>query len=188
MRVVHAAGPIPAVLHHADGAALELDDRDRLVFALRATRVHLGRHLRVHALHLRLAEEPPAERDAVAAEVHDGAAARLFDVPEPVGVRAGVLLALLHEMNASERALVRHLLRLDVFRREEQLLGVEQEHAGLRARVDHRVGFLESHAERLLADDVLAGRGGVDGDAARGGDSGAVIETISTCGSRSISR
>ena len=119
--------------------------------------LHLRRELRVHALHFRLAEEPPAERDAVAAEVHERAAARLLDVPEPVGVRAGVLLALLHEMDAPERAFVRHLLRLDVLRREEQLLGVEQQHAGLGARVDHRVRFLERDAERLLADDVLSG-------------------------------
>ena len=120
--------------------------------------------LRVDALHLLLAEEPPAESDAVAAEVHQRPAARLIDVPEPVGVRARVLLSLLHDVDATERAFVRHLLRLHVLRREEQLLGVEQQHARLRARLDHRVGFLERDAERLLADDVLAGARRVDRD------------------------
>jgi hypothetical protein len=73
-----------------------------------------------------------------------------------------VLLSLLDQMDPSERALVRHLLRLDVLRREEELLGVEEEDAGLRARIDHRVGLLERDAERLLADDVLPRQRGFD--------------------------
>src|SRR2546430_3278121 len=55
-------------------------------------------------------------------------------------------------------------LRLDVFGREEQLLGVEQQYAGLAAGVDHRIGFLQRHAERFFADDVLPRVGGVDRD------------------------
>ena len=98
------------------------------------------------------------------AEVHQRAAPRLVDVPEPVGVRPGVLLPLLHEMDAPERPLVGHLLRLHVLRREEQLLRVEQQHAGLGAGVDHRVRFLERHAERLLAHDVLPRARRVDRD------------------------
>ena len=70
----------------------------------------------------------------MAAQVHQRAAAGLLDVPEPVGVRAGVLLALLDEVDVAERALVRHLLRLHVLRREEQLLGVHEEHALRRGR------------------------------------------------------
>ena len=136
--------------------------------------MHLRRQLRVHALDLRLAEEPPAESDAVAAEIHDRTTARLCDVPEPGRVWAGVLLALLDQMDTTERAFVGHLFRLHVFRCEEQLLGVEQQHTRSAAGVDHRVGFLECDAQRLLADDVLAGLRRVDRDlrmqAVRGGD------------------
>ncbi len=75
-----------------------------------------------------------------------------------------MLFSLLHQVDSPEGSLVRHLLRLHVFRREEQLLGVEQQHARLGARVDHRVGFLERDTQRLFANDVLAGFGGVDRD------------------------
>src|SRR5690349_666152 len=124
--------------------------------------MHLRRQLRVYALHVRHAEEPPAKGDAMAAEIHERAAAGLLDVPEPVGVRTVVLLTLLHEMDATEGALVRHLLRLHVLWGEEKLLRVQQQYIGLPARVDHLVGLLEGDAERLLADDVLPGAGGVD--------------------------
>ena len=73
-----------------------------------------------------------------------------------------MLLALLHQVHAAECTLVRQLLRLHVFRREEQLLGVEQQHARFAARVDHRVGLLDGHTQRLLAHHVLAGLGGVE--------------------------
>src|SRR2546423_3659687 len=86
--VVHAARAIPAAFDHPHCAVIELDDRDRFVLALGAIGMHLRRHLRVHGLDLRLAERPPAERDAVAAEVHDRATPRLCDVPEPGRVRA----------------------------------------------------------------------------------------------------
>ena len=125
-------------------------------------RIHLGRKLRIHTLYSWLAEEPPAEGDTVATQVHERAAARLLDVPEPVGVRSRVLLALLYQVDSPEGAFVRHLLCLDVFRREEKLLGVEKEDAGPGAGIDHRVGFLERDAKRLLADDMLSGRRGVD--------------------------
>ena len=74
-------------------------------------------------------EEPAAERDAVAAHVHEDAAARARDVPEPVGVRPEVLLALLDEVDLAEGAFPRHLLGLDVLGREEELLGVHEEDA-----------------------------------------------------------
>ena len=75
-----------------------------------------------------------------------------------------MFLALFDQVDAAECALIRHLLRLHVFRRKEQLLGIEQQHARLRAGVDHRIGFLERHAQRLFAHDVLAGSGGIDRD------------------------
>src|SRR6266498_360522 len=66
-------------------------------------------------------------------------------------MRAGMFLSLLYEVHAAERSLISHLLRLHIFRRKEQLFGVEQQHARLATCVDHRVRFLEGHAERLLA-------------------------------------
>src|SRR3989442_10634602 len=104
---------------------LEFHDGDRFILALRAIAMHLRRHVRVHAFDLGFAEEPPAKGDTVTAEVHDRAAAGLFDVPEPGRVRAGVLLALLDEVHAAERPFVRHLFRFHVLRREEQLLLVQ---------------------------------------------------------------
>ena len=72
--VVHAAGPIPAALDHADRSGREFNDREGFVLTLGAIPMHLRCHLRVDALDLRLAEEPPAEGDAVTSQVHDGAA------------------------------------------------------------------------------------------------------------------
>ena len=100
----------------------------------------------------------------MAAEIHQRAPARPLDIPEPVGVRSGVLLALLHEVDATERALVRHPLRLDVLRREEQLLGVQQQDARPRAGVDHRVSLFQGETERFLTNDVLARACGLDRD------------------------
>src|SRR6266850_7389254 len=71
---------------------------------------------------------------------------------KPISVRAGMFLTLFHEVHPAERSFISHLLRLHVLRRKEQLLGVEQQHARLAADVDHRVRFLEGHAQRLFAD------------------------------------
>src|SRR4029077_8594782 len=77
-------------------------------------------------------------------------------------MRARVLLALFHEMNAAESAFIRHLLRLHVLWREEELLSVEKKNTGLGARVDHRVGFLERDGQRFLANNVFSSCGGLD--------------------------
>ena len=74
-----------------------------------------------------LAVDPAGELDAVAAHVHQHAAARPLGIPEPVGVRAEVLLALADQVHRAERALVGELLRPHVLRREAELLGVHQE-------------------------------------------------------------
>src|SRR5207253_5844754 len=65
--VIHSTRTVPAVLDHADGAVLELDNRYRLVVAFRPSGVDLCRKMRVHAFDVLLAEKPPAERDAVTA-------------------------------------------------------------------------------------------------------------------------
>jgi hypothetical protein len=75
-----------------------------------------------------------------------------------------VLLTLFHDMDTTKGAFIGHLLRLDVLRRKEELFGIEKQDASLVARLDHRVRFLERHTERFLADDVLAGACGVNGD------------------------
>ena len=78
-------------------------------------------------------------------------------------VRAEVLLALLDQVDLAERAFVGHPLGLHVLGREEQFLGIHQQHALPAAGVDHHVGLFQRHAQRLLADDVLAGVGDIDG-------------------------
>ena len=75
-----------------------------------------------------------------------------------------MFLALFHEVHPAKCAFIRHLLRLDVFRREEQLLGIQQQDAGVATRVDHRIGFLERHTHGFFANDVLTGFGGIDRD------------------------
>ena len=81
----------------------------------------------------------------MAAHVHEDATAGFVDIPEPVGVRAGMLLALLHQIHFAERTLIRHLFRLEIFRRKEQLFGVRQHDALLLADLDHVVGLFERH-------------------------------------------
>src|SRR5437016_12876541 len=115
--VVHTARPVPAALDHPHGTVLELDERDRFVFTLRALSVDLRRHLRVDTLDAWLAEEPPAERDSVAPQVHDRAAARLLHVPKPLRVRTRLLLPLLPQVHATEGPFIRQLLRLHVDRK-----------------------------------------------------------------------
>ena len=98
----------------------------------------------------------------MATEVHQRAAAGLIDVPEPVGVRARVLLRLFDEVNAAEGPFIGHLFRLHVFRCEEQLLGVQQQHTGLLAGVEHCVRLLERDAKRFFTHHVFPGARRID--------------------------
>src|SRR5262249_48046544 len=140
-----------------DGAVLELQYAEAVVLALGPVAVELGAHLAINTPHRRAIEEPPAEGDAMAAHVHERAAARPAHVPEPGAMRARVAFTLLHQMDASEGPLLRHLLGLGVFRNEGQLLAIHKKHAVSPADIDHLLRLLEAEAERLLADDVLAG-------------------------------
>ena len=72
-------------------------------------------------------------------------------------------LALLDQVDLAERPLVGHSLGLHVLGREEQFFGIHQQHPLAAADVDHLVGLFQGHAQRLFADDMLAGMGGVDG-------------------------
>ena len=68
-----------------------------------------------------------------------------------------VLLRLLEQVDLPQGALVHELLQADVLGGKAELLGVHQLDALLLAGGDHRVGFPQVQAERLLADHVLAG-------------------------------
>src|ERR1700683_439432 len=70
--------------------------------------VDVGAHLAVDGFDRRAAEEPVGEGDAVAAEVHQRAAAAAVDVPEPVAVRGEMFFALLDEINFAEGTGVGH--------------------------------------------------------------------------------
>jgi hypothetical protein len=95
----------------------------------------------------------------MAPEIHQRAAARAIYIPEPLAVRAEVLLALLHEVNFSEGAGVGHFLGFEIFWGEEKLFAVHQQDAVFFRDGDHLFAFFNGHRQRLLADDVLA-RGG----------------------------
>ena len=132
------------------------------VRCLVAHRVHRGPDV----LHDGVAAQHPAEPpERVAAHVHQHAAAGLVDVPEPVAVRARVLLQLLQHVDVADRALAHQLPHALVLRREAQLLGVHQLPAVLAAHGNHLVGLLERHAQGLLDDHVLAGACGGERDA-----------------------
>ena len=76
------------------------------------SRVNVGAHLAIDRLDGGAAQKPVAEGDAVAAEVHEGAAAGAVDVPEPFAVRAEMFFALLDEIDFSEGAGIGHFFRL----------------------------------------------------------------------------
>jgi Mg/Co/Ni transporter MgtE len=56
-------------------------------------------------------------------------------------MRPVVFFRLLDQERLAERTLVHQLLRAHVLGREQQLLGVQQQHAFFTARCDHLVGF-----------------------------------------------
>ena len=76
-------------------------------------------------------------------------------------MRAEMFLALLHQVNFAERALVRHFFHFHVFRGEQQLFGIHEQYARFLADVDHLVGFFQRHGQRLLAHHMLARIGDV---------------------------
>src|SRR6185312_9320323 len=109
------------------------------------------------------AKKPVAKRDSVAAEVHQRAAAGALHIPEPIAVRAEVLFTLLDEVDLAEAALIGHFFGLNVFRREEELFRIGQQHAFALAGIDHLVCFGERYAKRLFANHVFPGVREIDG-------------------------
>src|SRR5262245_60683982 len=96
------------------------------------------------------------------AHVHQHAAARLIDIPEPVAMRTGMLLELLQQVDVTYGAFLGEMPDTLVLRREAQFLGVHQLAAMLAAHRNHVVRFFERYRQRFLDDDVLAGTGGGD--------------------------
>src|SRR6266851_1835006 len=100
--VVHPAGLGPALLRDRGGAALELQEQDRVVLPARARAVQARAHLGIDGLDPRAAEHPSKELDGVTAHVHGDTAAGALDVPEVVGMGTVVLLGLLDQRGAAE--------------------------------------------------------------------------------------
>ena len=86
---IHAAAEGPAHLELADGAALELDQGNAVVFGL--DRVD-QRILPAHHFHgpVVLADKVADDLDAMAAQVNNCPAASLLNIPEPGAVRTGM--------------------------------------------------------------------------------------------------
>jgi hypothetical protein len=135
-----------------------------VVLAARLVAVDEDAEVRRNALDRRLAEHPAGVFDGVAAHVQKDAAARTVDVPEPRHVRPEMLFALLDQEDIAQGALVDQFLRPNVLGREAQLLGVQKQDPRPATGVDHLVGFFKRPAQGLLAQDVLAGPGRVQGD------------------------
>src|SRR5260370_35010563 len=93
--------------------------------------MNVGAHLAIDGFDWRAPEKKIADGDAVAAEIHERAAAGAIDVPKPGAVRAKMLFALLDEIDFSERAGGGHFLGLQIFWRDERLFPVHQQDAVL---------------------------------------------------------
>lgn len=112
------------------------------------------------------------------AHVDERAAAGAVDLPEPVGVGAGVGLDLADEVRLPELAAADEGGGAFVHGGEEEVFGAGEEDAGAIAGVDHVARGGQTVGQRFLAEDVLPGGCGGDGDGCvevvGGGDSDGV--------------
>ena len=81
--VIHPATPPPAVLNNANCTAIKFQNAESLVVSPRLVGVNVCAHLAVHGLDRGAPEEPVAESDPVATEIHQRAAAAAIHIPEP---------------------------------------------------------------------------------------------------------
>ena len=125
---VHPATERPADLELAHRAALEPDQRDRVVLGLDRMdeRVRPAHHLDGPVL---LAHVRADDLDAVAAEIDDRAAARLRRVPEPRAVWAGVSLARARPQHVADLPCLHRGDRLQRLRRVDEILEIAAEDA-----------------------------------------------------------
>ena len=91
----------------------------------------------------------------MAAQVEQGASADSLHIPKPLCMGAKVFLALLDQVHFAEGAGVGHFLRLDILRREQERLGIEQQDS-VRGTLQSSGPPRQRDTERLLTDDVLA--------------------------------
>ena len=120
-----------------------------------------GGGVRVHGTHR--AQEPDQVVRGVDPPVHEDTTPALGLVIEPGGVvpgRADTDGG--HAHDVPDQALVEQLLHQRQLRAEALLVAHRELDAGLLAGGDHRVGLLNRHRDRLLAEDVLARLGGSD--------------------------
>ena len=160
---VHPATERPADLELPDRAGLEADERDGVVLVGDRVDERVGV---AHDLDrpVPLADEVADDLDAVAAEVDDRAAAGQPPVPEPRRVRPRMRLSRTDPGHVADRPVRRRLDRLERLRRVAQVLEVAAEDAGRLDDVEHPLRLLGRPAERLRAQDGLAGlRGQPDG-------------------------
>ena len=159
--VVHPATPPPAVLDNANCTALKFQNAKSFVISPRLVGVNVGAHLAVHRLDRGTPEEPVAESNPVATEIHERAAAAAIYIPEPWSMWSKMLFALFHEMDFAERAIIRHFLCLKVFGGEEKFLGVQQQDTCLPGDMNHLLAFLDRHSQWFFTYHVLARLGAV---------------------------
>ena len=150
----------PRCLDRGRPAVLEAEDRDGVVLAGRlvgvAERRAPGEDLGDPDV---LADDVAGRLDAVTAHVQERAAAGGLGIPEVRRMRPGVALTRAHREDPSERARRHHLGDLDDLRAEDLVLHVAVEHARVLDEAEHLGRLRGVPAERLRAQDALAGRG-----------------------------
>ena len=143
--VVHAATPSPTILDDTYRAVFEFKNAIGFVLCLRLVGVNVCAHLAVHGLYGRTPQEPVAERDPVAAQIHESPTPAAIHVPEPGGMRAKMFFALFHQMDLAERSTVGHFLGCKIFGSEDKLLGIEKQDACLLGDINHLLALLDRH-------------------------------------------
>src|SRR5581483_10629585 len=103
-----------------------------------------------------LADVAADDLDAMAAEIDDGASARLLRIPEPRGVRAGVRLARTRPRHVADLTAAHSRDGLERLRRVDEILEVPREDSGALCRVEDAFRLLGVAGERLRAEHGLA--------------------------------
>src|SRR5215211_5320983 len=153
--IVHAATFCPTVFDHSNLVALILDDGIRVIFAPGFILVDVLAHEGGHTLDLWLAQYPTRILDRVAAHIEHHATAGTVYVPEPGHVWTRMFFGLLSKEWFADRAFVDQHFGADVFRREQEFLGIHQQDSRLLAFLDHLIRLFERDAERLLDNDMF---------------------------------
>ena len=157
----------PAVRPDDVHALMRLDTRRTRELRLSAVgelehrrREHIDAHLRIamhegfHRMRF-LVEEEAGQVDAVAPDVHGGAAAVLHAVADVPGIGVVVAEDALDQPEPSDGAAADEPHGLDPGRVVAVHEGLLEGDPGVRTRLDHVPGLLGGHRQRLLAQDVL---------------------------------